>query len=353
MATMTFHFRPSTRTGLHEGTLFIRIIHERKVKELTTSYRIFPHEWNEKGSCLVFPGRKSSRMKHLTEVEGKMQRDLKRLSALVKQFENWGKEFTPIDIADRFQAPQEHLLRNYAARLSVRMLESGHERAARAYRSAADSIIRFYGKDDLRLGQIDASLMHSYEAYLKDNYLSLNTISFYLRNLRAIYNKAVRGKLISAWQENPFLQLSTGIYPTQKCTLTKEEVQRIAQLASRPDLSPALQDTLFFFLFSYHASGMSFIDMAYLKKTDIREGTIRYIRKKTGKALTVKIIPPIQLIIRHFDPQTTNSPYLFPLIKPPGKERPQYERALQKQNRLLKILGKMAGIEKPLTTQVF
>jgi integrase len=134
--------------------------------------------------------------------------------------------------------------------------------------------------------------------------------------------------------------------------LTKEEVQQLAALASDPNLSPALRDALFFFLFCCHACGMSFIDMAYLKKGNIQKGTIRYIRKKTGKSLCVKITPPKQRILNYFSSRTQDSPYNLPLIRKKGKERAQYDQALHKQNRQLKILGKMAGIEKTLTTHV-
>jgi integrase len=292
-------------------------------------------------------------MKHLTEIEDLMLRDLKRFFSIIDRFEERGEDYSSSDIAETFyHIPQERLLRAYAAKLSAQLMECGQDRTAIAYRSAVNSIIRFYGKKDLRLEQINAALMGQYEIYLKDKNLKLNTISFYMRNLRAIYNKAIEEGIISARQEKPFARVATGVYPTQKRALSKEETQELSALASNPNLSPDLRDALFFFLFCCHACGMSFIDMTYLKKTDVREGTIYYIRRKTGKGLSVKITPPMQRIIDYFAPRTKDSPYLFPLIKPTGKERKQYERTLHKQNKQLKILGKMAGIEKPLTTHV-
>jgi hypothetical protein len=36
-------------------------------------------------------------------------------------------------------------------------------------------------------------------------------------------------------------------------------------------------------LFSFYTRGMSFIDMAYLKKSNIANGTLIYRRRKTGQ----------------------------------------------------------------------
>jgi integrase len=118
-------------------------------------------------------------------------------------------------------------------------------------------------------------------------------------------------------------------------------------------LSNAFYTALMYFLFCFHARGMAFIDLAFLKKNNIQDGYIYYFRMKTGKPLSIKITSHMEQILKHFSPAVKDSPYLFPIIHPEkGNERKQYETALTLQNRRLKMLGRMAGIAKILTTHV-
>ena len=55
MASFNFHFRGSSRAGCREGSIFIRLIHNRKVKDITTGYRVFPDEWDSGGNTLKIP----------------------------------------------------------------------------------------------------------------------------------------------------------------------------------------------------------------------------------------------------------------------------------------------------------
>ena len=51
------------------------------------------------------------------------------------------------------------------------------------------------------------------------------------------------------------------------------------------------------FLFGFYTRGIAFVDIAYLRKSDIQDGAIRYDRHKTGQQHTVCIEPCIQSII--------------------------------------------------------
>jgi integrase len=131
-----------------------------------------------------------------------------------------------------------------------------------------------------------------------------------------------------------------------------EREVRESQKPLKP-LTEVLYKALLYFLFAFHARGMAFIDLAFLKKNTIRNGYIHYYRQKTGKLLSVKITAPMQKILDYFSFMVVNSPYLFPIIDPGrSNERKQYETALTLQNRRLKIIGRIAGISKLLTTHV-
>ena len=235
-------------------------------------------------------------------------------------------------------------------------------RTAKAYRTAARTFIRFVGNKNVLLSDINAPLMRRYEEHLKSQVKSLNTVSFLLRNLRVLFNRAIDEKRMSRPQENPFLKLCTGIYPTKKRALDKAEIGRLARLdianskkmkKRKGILTSRQTDALKYFLFCFHARGMSFVDLAFLKKSDIRNGEIFYKRRKTGRSLLLKINAPMKEIILYFAERTKNSPYVFPIINPDkGNEYKQYCSALTLQNKTLKSIGKKAESKKPLTTHV-
>ena len=76
---------------------------------------------------------------------------------------------------------------------------------------------------------------------------------------------------------------------------------------------------------------MSFIDAAFLKKSDIQNCVLSYRRHKTGQSLHIKVVKQIEEIINRYS--NKDSPYLLPVITRPGEdERRQYETALRRVN---------------------
>lgn len=102
-----------------------------------------------------------------------------------------------------------------------------------------------------------------------------------------------------------------------------------------------------------YLQGISFVDMAYLKKNDIKNGLLQYSRKKTGQSISIGWELVMQEIVDTYAHLTVGSPYLLPIItKQDGTERRQYERMEHKVNRLLKKIGALVGLQIPLTTYV-
>ena len=359
MASFNFHFRGSSRAGECEGRLFIRLIHNRKVKEITTDYRVFPNEWDYGSGTLKIPDNSNHRTRHLLDTEQRMQRDVERIKSAIGKLET-GTHYTIDEIKSLFFSTRSNMLTGYTQVLVRRLEENGQHRTARAYLTVMRGLLRFCNQPDLPLNRITAGLMRRYEQWLKDNGKSMNTISFYTRNLRAIYRKAVEDRIIAPAHEDPFKAVYTGIAPTQKRALAEEEIKRFRELSDlcNPKLTKQLaklttqqQDACFYFLFSFFARGMSSIDMAFLKKANIQGGKISYCRKKTGGNITISLSAELKTIIRYFSNRTAGSPYVFPIIKEKkGNVRLQYENFLRKQNTLLKELARLAKISKPVST---
>lgn len=223
----------------------------------------------------------------------------------------------------------------------------GRQRTAEKYFTTLNSLLRFLRGKEISWKDMDASLMMAYEQHLREAGICPNTSSFYLRNLRAIYNRGVELGLTS--QQYPFRQVYTGIERTAKRAVPIQVIRRLHDL----DLScqPVMDWARDMFLFSFYTRGMSFIDMAYLQKKDLQYGILSYRRKKTGQLLYIKWEGPMQKIIDKYD--TRQSPYLLPIIKYRNKdERRQYINAAHLINNKLKIIGGQIGLSIPLTMYV-
>ena len=104
------------------------------------------------------------------------------------------------------------------------------------------------------------------------------------------------------------------------------------------------------FLFSFYTRGMSFVDMAYLRKNDLKTGYLSYRRKKTGQLLIIEWTEHMQDILDKYGQNTTQ--YLLPIItREDGTERRQYQNQMMKINRHLKEIA--ALIKLPVALSLY
>lgn len=346
MASIKLKFRPSESLG-YEGTVFYRVIHERNPRQLTTSYRIFPSEWNDSLSKVIIPA-SGPRKAYLRAIAANIRADLERLSAIVRKLDSSGISFTAEDIIEEFKAYKvEYSLFNYMEKLISGFKRQDRLRTSETYRAALNSFRKFLNGRDIMIDRIDSPLMEEYEAWLKRRGVTTNTISFYNRILRAVYNRALENDMIST--RNPFRHVYTGVDKTVKRALPLDIVKKIRQL----DLScsKSLDYARDMFIMSFMMRGMSFIDMAFLRKSDLAHGYIRYRRRKTGKGLTIEWTSDMQAIVDKYPDNT--SPYLLPVITRSGlNERSVYRNVASRINHNLKIVASLVGITTPLTLYV-
>ena len=195
---------------------------------------------------------------------------------------------------------------------------------------------------------ISPELMADYAQWLRQQGISMNTVSCYLRSLRAIYNKVV--KQYNLDDRKPFKDLFTGHTKTMKRSATDDDIKRL-QAMILPKHS-TLQLSRDIFLFSLYAQGMPFVDVAFLHKEQIRDGQIVYERHKTGQQIVVKIEGCIQEIINRYS--RADSDFVFPIITAhhPAQAYKQYQSSLRSYNRNLHKLEKLAGLKRNLTSYV-
>ena len=344
MASIKVKYRPST-TEHKEGTIYYQIIHNRVIRQLKTDYRLFIHEWNNnKGTVIINNG---NRQYYLQSIIERMDWDIKQLHTIISQLENKRVKYTADDIISTFhKQANEQSLFNFMQSVIALLQQMGKQRTSETYRCTLKSFMQFREDKDVLLEEIDSDLMLMYEAYLHGRGLTKNSSSFYMRILRAVYNRAVEKDLTT--NRHPFKHVYTGIDKTIKRAIPLKAMKQIKNLDL--SLQPSLDFARDMFLFSFYTRGMSFIDMAYLKKKDLSNGILSYRRRKTGQQLFIRWEKCMQEIVEKYDIDYY-SPYLLPVLKYPY-DRSQYKNMLYRTNKSLKEIAKMAGLSIPLTLYV-
>lgn len=348
MATMKIKFRPSVVDG-GLGVIYYQIIHNGKSCLYKTEYHLYPEEWDCDRSEVVLSGRSDLRIHYLLKISCNIKLDIERFNRIVGLMERDKPDFTSDDVISVLflKNPESYLflfMRNVIAGLK----DIGKIRTSETYTSALNSFRKFRNNEDIALDDIDSDVMIAYEAYLKACGLSPNSSSFYIRNLRAVYNRAVEKGLTS--QRFPFKHVYTGIEKTTKRAVSLKIIKQIKDM----DLShnPASDFARDMFLFSFYTRGMSFVDMAYLQKKNLNSGVLSYRRRKTGQQLYVKWERCMQEIVDKYD--TSGTDYLLPILNTNNllQARKQYIYIGQRINYNLKLISQRLQLSINLTMYV-
>ncbi|MBR4491817.1 MAG: site-specific integrase [Bacteroidales bacterium] len=233
-------------------------------------------------------------------------------------------------------------------RMRIGELRMGQKyRTAETYTTAMNSFRRFLGGKDIHFRRLTQECICKYESWLLSEGIRRNTTSFYMRILRAVYNQAVdRGY---AKKADIFKHVYTGVDKTGKRAIDLETIRIIKRLDLSSDSRLAFARDMF--LFSLYTRGMSFVDMAFLRRSDLRGGELSYARSKTGQRLKIRWEDCMQEIVDWY-PANTNG-FLLPIISKPGTNfRSQYRNTLFKVNSGLRTISEMIGLGTPITTYV-
>lgn len=231
--------------------------------------------------------------------------------------------------------PRQTLFVDYMRELIEQLRLQGRYGTATNYEKALRMFTKFMGDNEFALAAINSRAMAEFNSYLLRRGLLRNSISFYMRILKAVYNKAVRQQLIE--QTFPFSEVYTGVDVTRKRAIDEPLLSRLNSMGLPLGTPLALARDIF--IFSYCARGMAFVDIAYLLKADYVNGVINYTRRKTGQLLVVKVEPNMQRIIeRNISP---TSRYLFPILTSDDSAE-AYQQYLAALNNYNYHLGKLS-----------
>lgn len=259
MTSIKVKFRTSGTTD-KEGTIYYQLTHNRQVRQIVSNYRISSDDWT--GSR--FP------------LKEDVNADIERIGRIIRLLDEKG-DYTADDVVDEYRKYQfAGSLFNYIESLIDTLRKRNKIRTAETYHATLNSLKKYFNGKDIMIDRISSDTVEAYEVFLQNRGLTPNTTSFYMRIFRAVYNRAISESKIE--RRNPFKYVYTGIEKTIKRALPVNVMRKIKNL----DLSdmPSADFARDMFMLSFYLRGMSFVDMAFLRKSDLSYGYVTYRRRK-------------------------------------------------------------------------
>ena len=242
--------------------------------------------------------------------------------------------------------------KEYAQKLITSMLDINKAGNAIIYQTATNKLMGYSKNPNIKFTEINYPFLEGFRNSLIKSGLKANSISNYFRTLRAIYNKAIKEKIIDR-SHYPFLDITIKTERTAKRAITIDELISITKLKLKVNSQEWKARS--YFLLSFALRGASFTDLAYLKPENIHKGYLTYRRRKTGKELKIKLLPFTNGILNHY--HGLNNKYLLPILPPTIVEDSLAAKKvilqwIKTSNKYLNRLSETCKIEDEITSYV-
>lgn len=327
--------------------LVIQVIHNRVKRELYTPYRLNRTGFDNLSEKVVTDRCCKMRACEIREINEYLIYIKEELEKVERSLAERG-EYTSADIILSFKARND--MGNffiYADCKIAEMKNAGKNGTAANYFSAVNAFERYIGSRDIPLNDITRKTVEGFLDFQKQQGNAPNTIVFYVKQLRAIYNKADDEGFVHSTC-HPFRRIKLKGNKTPKRAVSKKEIDKVVglDLEGQHEHRKLARDL---FRFSLLTRGMAFVDMCYLRKENIRGDMLVYRRRKTDQMLQIKIEPALKVLLGKY--KDADSPYLLPMLR--GNDSYKGYRYIQRRlNKRIRELGDLLGFDFPLTFYV-
>lgn len=307
------------RRGSPDGryTLIIQLIRERRRGVIFTPYRLLPEEFDCLRGKASAISRRKAHTAFIREVNIFLDKQKEEIQRILSELQREGRAFTVRDVTQAYhQRYDNRYVHTFFTRQIEELRKEGAQGTANKYNATLVAFEKFIGNRRIHFDNVDENLLLDFEQHLRQVPLQPNTVSFYMSNFRALYNKAQKRGYVTRGK-SPFDVVPIRIEKTRKLAVSADVIRRVAQ-SEFPD-SHRLNCARDMFMFSFYCRGMSFVDMAYLRQEDIQDGMIHYRRRKTGQTYSVRIIPEVQAILDRY--REESSPWALPILLDFGDDK--------------------------------
>lgn len=174
----------------------------------------------------------------------------------------------------------------FAVRCSAQLEKDGRFSTARLYRNAVQSFSGYMRRSEVRFSDLTRKHLCAYERELRRRNYRPNTISTYMRMLRAIYNKGVDAGY-AHFIHRLFHDVYTGIDISRRRALDVKDLKIL--ICGKTD-KPSLRRTQKIAASLYSLCGMSFVDFMNINFSTVNSGVLTYSRHKTGTSISIAVM---------------------------------------------------------------
>lgn len=315
-----FTLNPSTKIILDKRRvkndktypLSLRITHKRIPLYITLEYSVNSKHWDQESQTVTS---KCKKYKNLTRVNNDIQSKRIEADKIIDLLSITG------ELDKLSSAELKSKILNKSARVTVssftkeiinQLKFSKKLGNASVYEQALAFLERHSNSADITFEELNFTVIKKLEAGHLSEGNSLNSLSFYLRTIRAIYNRAIKAGIVKR-ELYPFANYSIKETKTVKRAISRSDINSIIKLSLSP--GTPIWNARNYFLFSFYNMGMNFMDIALLKRSNIIGDRLEYKRAKTGKVYSIKLQKQSLDILRLYLKDQQPDDYVFPIIK--------------------------------------
>ena len=189
---------------------------------------------------------------------------------------------------------------SFMKQVAADLQQSGNLGTAHVYRSSLNAILVFQESESVEFREITPEWLKHFEGSLRARGCSWNTVSTYLRTMRAVYNRAVDLHR-APYVPHLFRSVYTGTRADRRRALDMEDMKKVfARLLQSAAIPPGMRGAQELFILMFLLRGLPFVDLAYLRKSDLRGDVITYRRRKTGRPLSVTLTPEAMFLLQKY-----------------------------------------------------
>lgn len=335
-----------------DGTQAIKIRYtiDRESIEVSTGFTIHPKDWSSQ-KLEIKPTCKS--IKNVNRANNMIRAMRMKCEDKIMQIVETGeiKNLSNKEVVHFLKDKKEGLgVLEYCMQIVQALNASQRVGNARVYKTLYNSLSTFLSGKDISLEKVNHKWLVSYETWYLSKGNSINGLSVHMRTLRALINRAIKEKLIPS-DSYAFENYVIKREKTKKRAISNDDILKIKEYIPETKQKSRAKD---YFLMSYYLMGASFIDLAFLKISDIVNGRIEYKRKKTGQRHSIKISPALQQILDKYLAGKSENDFILNVINSDNyfKQHEQAREELKRYNKRLKEIGMKCGIQQTLTSYV-
>jgi len=354
---MTVKLELDQRSQKKDGTypIKLRVTVNRKPMRISLGHSVEAKYWDASAQAVKTSCRS---VQNVTRLNNYLQKQKSNALDVLTQLQDSGEihALPSKEIKHRIKGDKRNnFVLAFAEEIIAELEQAGKVGNARVYRTLQNSLKNYLDDRDIPLTHITYQWLKKYEAWylsrkIRGRRNTLNGLSVHLRTLRALFNRAIKRKLVSR-DAYPFRDYQIKKSSTRKRAISRADIARIETFEPQTDRHRRAKD---YFLMSFYLMGASFVDLAFLRVSDIQNGRISYERKKTGRLHSIKIMPPLQQLLDRYLPGKAKDDFMLDVIRSEEVDQ-QYVNIrdeLRRYNRSLKEIGELCGIEKVLTSYV-